>query len=102
MQPEDYATIALRYWTTYLPSQLATIPEPDRTTFFADLGRRVDELVEDLTEENLEGTLSPTDPPDLRPQRGRMAHERARETALAELVYLPKEPGTEDRELPSR
>jgi hypothetical protein len=100
MQPSDYATLAWRYWRTYLPGQLARLPEADREAFFSGLGQEVADRVEELTEENLTASLRPDDGPQARAERGLMAMLRAREQALEELVYLPKEPGTEDREMP--
>ncbi|MDQ1294769.1 MAG: hypothetical protein QG608_2654, partial [Actinomycetota bacterium] len=64
------------------------------------LGEQVAERVEELTEENFAASLHPDDDPRTRAQRGLMAMLRAREEAMDELVYLPKEPGTEAREMP--
>lgn len=100
-QVSRYANLAARYWATYLPSRLETIPEAERAAFFADLGRQVDEMVTYLAEDNLRVSSRPQDPPELRQRRERMAHLRAEEEALAELVYLPKERGTQSRETPT-
>jgi hypothetical protein len=96
----DYAATAERYWRTYLPSQYAKIAPADRATFFTSLGEQVDTMVTYLTEDNLRAVSRPTDTPDLRARRENMARAKAEQEALAELVQLPKEPGTEDRELP--
>ena len=94
-----YARTARRYWETYLPSQVAELTDP--TAFFLDLGEQVAEQVEQTTSELL------------RPQAGRevtsaarvgeilAAKRQAEELAMSDLVYLPKEPGTERREVPS-
>lgn len=100
MQASGYAMVAWRYWQTYLPGRLARLPLEDREGFFAELGEQVAERVEELTEENLAASLRPQDDPRTRAQRGLMAMLRAREEAMDELVYLPKEPGTEAREMP--
>src|SRR5438128_2378245 len=100
MGPSHYSTLAHRYWQTYLPSQLATIPEADRDLYFRTLGEQVAQRVEEEMQEIWMNSTSPEDSPEVRAQRGQMAQLRARELVLEEMVYLPKEPGTEDRELP--
>lgn len=97
----EYATTASRYWATYLPSRLLTIPAPDRQSFFEDLGRQVAEMVDYLAADNLRASSRPSDPPELARRRATMARMRAEEEALAELVYLPKETGTRGRETPT-
>lgn len=96
-----YASMALRYWTTYLPDRLATIPSMDRRAFFEDLGRQVAEVVDYLAADNLRASSRPHDPPELTRRRATMARMRAKEEALAELVYLPKERGTLGRDTPT-
>lgn len=97
----EYASMASRYWTTYLPSRLETIPVPERRAFFEDLGRQVAEMVDYLAADNLRASSRPHDPPELTRRRATMARMRAEEEALAELVYLPKERGTLGRETPT-
>jgi hypothetical protein len=97
----EYASVAARYWATYLPSRLATIPDAERRAFFEDLGRQVAEMVDYLAEDNLRASSRPHDPPELTRRRATMARMRAEEEALAELVYLPKETGTRAREMPT-
>ncbi|MDR7254926.1 hypothetical protein J2X46_003928 [Nocardioides sp. BE266] len=96
-----YASTALRYWTTYLPSRLGTIPVNERQAFFEDLGRQVAEMVDYLAADNLRASSRPHDPPELTRRRATMARMRAEDEALAELVYLPKEKGTRGRETPT-
>lgn len=97
----QYASTASRYWTTYLPRRLETIPVSERRAFFEDLGRQVAEMVDYLATDNLRASSRPYDPPELTRRRATMARMRAEEEALAELVYLPKERGTLDREMPT-
>jgi hypothetical protein len=92
-----YARIAEGYWTTYLPSRVAKLPDPER--FFARLGADVAEQVQSL-EMDLDQRRSGND--YLARVGELMANRRsAEEIALAEMVYLPMEPGTEDREPPA-
>jgi len=99
MSRSRYVSLARRYWETYLPSRVAAIPQTDRTEFFRSLGRQVAREVEELTP-----SLAGQDPDNEqyleKVGRLRNAEMRAEEQALAELVYLEKEPGTEDLELP--
>jgi hypothetical protein len=95
-----YARVAETYWQTFLPSQNAKIPPDQRQAFFQDLGRQVPEQVAYLAADSLRATSRATDPPVVRERRARMAELGAEEEALAELVYLPKEPGTDDRQMP--
>ena len=95
-----YATMAERYWTTYLPSEVAKMAPEDRAPFFASLGQDVADAIEQATAENLAHSTKPTDSPVMREKRRAAAAARAREEVLADLVYLPKEPGTADRTLP--
>lgn len=96
-----YASVAARYWSTYLPSRLETIPVPERRAFFEDLGRQVAEMVDYLAADNLRASSRPHDPAELTRRRATMARMRAEEEALTELVYLPKERGTLARETPT-
>lgn len=96
----DYASLAERYWRTYRPSAYARIAPQERAGFFQDLARQVAELVEILAEDNLRVASRPIDRPEQTARRAAMARLRAEEEALRELVYLDKEPGTEDREMP--
>jgi len=93
-----FGRIAQQYWTTYLPSRLAQIPPAERMTFFEQLGREVQQEIEDRAPA-LEGTPPPDEGYLETVGRLRMATAQAQEAVLAEMVYLPKEPGTEDLEL---
>ena len=78
-----YASMASRYWATYLPSRLETIPVPERRAFFEDLGQQVAEMVDYLAADNLRASSRPHDPPDLTRRRATMARMRAEEEATA-------------------
>ena len=60
-----YASMAARYWATYLPSRLETIPVDQRQEFFTDLGRQVAEMVDYLAKDNLRASSRPHDPTEL-------------------------------------
>jgi hypothetical protein len=96
-----YASMASRYWATYLPRRLETIPVDQRQEFFTDLGRQVAEMVDYLAKDNLRASSRPHDPAELTERKARMAQMRAEQEALEELVYLPKETGTASRETPT-
>lgn len=88
-----FAETARRYWQTYLPSQYATIEDPE--TFFRDLSEQVeDQIAAQLT-------TVPDVPAGASPQERVAIHEAqrraAQEVALADLVFLRPEPGTETK-----
>lgn len=89
-----YASRAKAYWQTYLPSQFATIEDPEQ--FFLSLGQQV---MEQVVEAGQSVRLPST--PDSRQlvaaRQGAML--QAEEIAMADLVFLPPEPGTEERRL---
>lgn len=90
-----HAETARRYWTTYLPSRVATIS--DQEAFFRDLSEQVDDQI-------AAALLSPpTLPKDATSQERVAAHQAqaraAKEEALNDLVFLKPEPGTENRRL---
>ena len=99
MGPTAFTQLAERYWRTYRPSALARIPEQERAPFFEAIGQETHQLAEDLTWQILDQASTGQDPETIA-ARGQMARLRAEEQALNELVYLEKEPGTEDREMP--
>lgn len=99
---QDYARIAETYYRTYLPSQYAKIEPGQREAFFQSLAAQVQDQVGYLTEDNLRAASRPDDSPLARTRKENMAALKAEEEALAELVYLPPEPGTQDRQLPRR
>lgn len=101
MSSSGYANLIERYWTTYLPSEVARMSPSDRAPFFLSLAADVAEAIEDATTENLRVTSKPTDSPAMTERRRAAAAARAREEVLTEMVYLPKEPGTASREMPS-
>lgn len=89
----DYAAMAAQHWARWLPQRYSQIPEP-KTTFFAELGRRVAEQIEDLALE-LEGPDVPGETYLQRVGRMNEARMRARETVLPREILLPPEPGTD-------
>jgi hypothetical protein len=91
MGPTQFAQTAARYWWTYRPSALAQIPEQDREEFFARVGQEAADLAEELTWQIKDESPRLTDA---------AARLRAEDEALRELIYLEKEPGTQDREMP--
>jgi hypothetical protein len=97
---QEYAQQAQKHWATYLPSQYVKIPETGRETFFLAIGQDVVEAVELATEENLSRTRRPSDSPQTLARKEAMATARAEEEILQELVFLPPEPGTENRQVP--
>ena len=64
-----YGRIAQRYWTTYLPSRVAALPNP--VGFFADLGEEIEDMVL-----SLEDDLAGPDIPRGVPREGLPATER--------------------------
>jgi hypothetical protein len=94
-----YGRTAMAYYQTYLPSRLEQIPSGQVEEFFTQLGQRVEEKIQ----VQIPGLAGP-DPveEDYLAKVGRLANARmqAEELVLAEMVYLPKEPGTENREMP--
>ena len=97
----QYLSLIRRYWETYLPSEVAKMSPADREPFFQSLATDVEEAIEDATRENLRASSRPGDSPQLRERRKATAAARAREEVLAEMVYLPKEPGTAERTMPT-
>jgi hypothetical protein len=91
----QYEQTARNYWETYLPSATAELDDP--TTFFRELAQQVEDQIESavLTPPTVDPEASAAD----REQAYAAALRAARETALADLVYLPPEPGTETKRL---
>lgn len=96
-----YADQALRYWETYRPTALRQIPQASRTEFFEAIAAEVELTIESLTVGNLRASSREADSPKQAERRKAMARARAEEEALAELVYLPKEQGTEGKTMPT-
>lgn len=100
-QQPTYLTLIRRYWETYLPSEVARMSPDDREPFFRSLATDVEEAIEAATTENLAASSRPGDSPAMKERRRATAAARAREEVLTEMVYLPKEPGTSDRTMPT-
>lgn len=94
-----FGRIAKAYWETYLPSRVAAIPQSQREAFFTDLGCQVEDEVVTLSV-----TMAGPDPAGegYLEKVGRLSNARLRaeQVAMADLVYLRPEPGTEDLEPP--
>lgn len=93
----NYVTLARRYWETYRPQELSAMEDPEK--FFTELGKEVDETVTSQTQALLAARIPAGGPEE---QAGLIAQARqmAEERALAELVFLPPEPGRERQEMP--
>lgn len=96
-----YGERAKAYWETYRPTALAEIPETEREAFFTRIGEEVETEIGE-TFLDLVPDPEPGEELDAAERNGliQMAKLRAREAAMAELVYLDKEPGTEMKDLP--
>jgi hypothetical protein len=92
----SYATLARRYWETYLPQQTATLADPD--SFFLNLEQQVKDRIQGEVDD-AEPTLPTSDDPLVKAGARRAAIRAAEADALNDLVYLPPEPGTEHLEL---
>jgi hypothetical protein len=90
-----YGTLAARHMARWQPSTYAAISAGDRVAYFRELNDRVGDRIRDL-----EISLKP--PSSLQENnlaeylgQLRMAHLMAEEQVLADMVYLPPEPGLE-------
>ena len=95
MQLDRHGGVALEYWQMYRPRALAELGDPlQQEEFFYRLGLRVTEQIGQLADQML-GQL-----PAAERAGARMAvRAQAMELVYEQEVYLPKEPGTEDREI---
>lgn len=96
MTERQVATEAERYWKTYLPSQYETIEDEPRSEFFRRLAAQVTEQVDAAMEKYKQPSTS-SSIELTRAYQG--AREAAQEIALTDLVFLPPEPGMEDRRM---
>jgi hypothetical protein len=90
-----YGTMAARHMARWQPSAYAAIPAADRDRYFRELDEQVADAIQ-----NRERSLKP--PSSLQESdflayvgQMNMAHLMAEEAVLAEMVYLPPEPGLE-------
>lgn len=100
MSASRYAKVAENYWRTYLPSQVATMENP--TEFFQSLGTQVQDAIDYEQTEHQQAATSRLPENATYEQRVAAltgAAKAAEEQALTELVFLPPEPGTEERRL---
>lgn len=96
-----YTAKAKAYWETYLPSQVAQMKNSHQ--FFKDLGQQVADQVEALTSTATDAALAqlPENPSYEKVLAARQgAALQAEESVLADLAFLPPEPGTQDKRLP--
>lgn len=90
-----YGEMAARHWARWLPSTYAAIPAEEREAFFLALDDEVEQAIR-----NRERSLTPprslqeTDHLEYVGQL-QMAHHVTEQAVLAEMVYLPPEPGLE-------
>jgi len=86
---------AQEYWATYRPRALSELgSEAEQSDFFTGLGLRVMSRKGEVKEELLNQI-----PIEQRGAARAVVDAQAQELVYAELVYLDKEPGTEDREI---
>lgn len=92
----QYAKTARAYWETYRPTETAAMSDPDG--FFRSLGQQVKEQVSG-TADQMPSSLpaNPTSQDLVAARQGAM--RAAEEIAMVDLVFLPPEPGTEERRL---
>lgn len=98
MTPNELATLARRYYETYLPSRVAAMSDPEM--FFREFGTGTAKQIR-----SLEATMVGPDSldEDYLAKLGRLgtARQQATEKILGETLYsLTPEPGTEEKELP--
>lgn len=89
----EYADMARNYAEAFLPSMVSTIEDPD--AYWAKKGQEIRAAVESAEQE----TPALTSPDDTYAQRVaalKAARKRGEELVLADLVFLPPEPGTEN------
>lgn len=90
-----HGRMAWEYWRTYRPNALAELGgSEEQERFFNALGLRVLERIGDLSDDLLEQV-----PAQQRALQRTAVRQQAVEVVYEEEIYLPKEPGTEHREL---
>ncbi len=90
-----YGNLAAEHMARWQPSTYAAIPAEQREQYFLDLNEEVSQRVRDLGHSlRPPASLSETDWQEYIGQTN-MAFLMAEEQVLAELVYLPPEPGLE-------
>jgi hypothetical protein len=96
-----YGERAKAYWTTYRPEALTAIPETEREAFFTRIGEAVETEIGETFLDRVPDP-EPGEELDARERNGQiqMAKLMAREAAMNEMVYLAKEPGTEQMDMP--
>lgn len=91
----QHGQVAWEYWQTYRPQALAELGGPEeQEQHFEELGLRVMEQIGDLADRMLLQV-----PQEQRAYQREAVRMQARELVYEEEVYLPKEPGTEHREM---
>ncbi|MEY9210586.1 TnpV protein (plasmid) [Thermobifida halotolerans] len=88
----EFGRMAWEHWKKHRPLSLARIPEQEREEFFTALGQEVAEELEQrwtgLAGDDLLGETM-----EQKEGRLNMARLQAREAVLAEMVFLPEDPG---------
>jgi hypothetical protein len=91
----QHGRVAREYWETYRPSALADLGSPqEQQEFFTGLGMRVLEAIGQTADDLLLQL-----PAEERAQARPAVRAQAQELVYAEQIYLPKEAGTEHREM---
>ncbi|MGW5124529.1 hypothetical protein ACWEQ7_10830 [Streptomyces sp. NPDC004069] len=90
-----HGKLALEYWRTYRPQALEGLGSPQQQEeFFHVLDLRVTEKIGETTNELLQRM-----PMGERAMARRAVRSQAQELVYADEIFLPKEPGTEHREM---
>ncbi|WP_331727087.1 hypothetical protein OG725_37140 (plasmid) [Streptomyces sp. NBC_01213] len=94
-QLSRHGRLAKQYWETYRPRALEELGTPEeQQEYFVRLDLRLTELIGSTAERTLQ-----TVPPEQRAAERNAVRAQARELVYAQEVFLPKEPGTEHREM---
>lgn len=96
-RPNRYGAMAQDHMARYLPGRYAEIPDP--ATYFSDLGEEAAHAVEEVARSmGASATTSSTEDESYLARRGlmNMAHLRAEELVLAEMVFLTPESDPDD------
>ncbi|WP_420082765.1 hypothetical protein ACN6AT_37695 (plasmid) [Streptomyces sp. JL4002] len=94
-QMSRHGRLAREYWETYRPQALASLgSQEDQETHFVRLDLRVGERIGELAEEMLREV-----PVGERAAVRKAVRMQAQELVYDQEIFLPKEPGTEHREM---
>ncbi|MQS16456.1 hypothetical protein F7Q99_30740 [Streptomyces kaniharaensis] len=94
-QLNRHGRLAKEYWSTYRPQALAQLGSPqEQEEYFYGLGLRVMEQIGELTDDLLLKL-----PLEQRALARASVRAQAQELVYGQEIWLPKEPGTEHREM---